>query len=228
MGPFSIVSNNGNAMTVKSGTCASGMPLESAIDDHTSTAQKFYLGQHGSIFSAACPGLVFSADSASVVTLQTFRLGHNNTKWKFINEMVESVMYPGVVIANNANNVLSLQHKTSVSSSQATWRRTNTRLLPATNLNTWDQKWTLSFVTSPGYKRSDLQNSILRYQPTASKCYKSSPAFSASFEKFANTIAIKDASDQEQCGEAREQLGFDKDHPHDTEVVDSFHQKMVS
>ena len=39
-------------------------------------------------------------------------------------------------------------------------------------------------------------------------------------------LIIDDAGDEEQCGKVREGLGFDKDHPFDTEVRDSFHQQL--
>ena len=62
MGPFSIVNRNtGLACAVNDSACANQTGLTLANDDPTSMTQQFYLGQHGSIFSAKCRGLVIEA-----------------------------------------------------------------------------------------------------------------------------------------------------------------------
>ena len=49
------------------------MGLVSQYDDIASQRQQFYLGQHGSIFSAVCPGLVISATPTRNI--------YNKTAW---------------------------------------------------------------------------------------------------------------------------------------------------
>ena len=61
---------------------------------------------------------------------------------------------------------------------------------------------------------------------TSTVCYKTNPAFSASFENFARDLVIEDPSDEDQCRQVREGLGYDKDHPFDTEVVDKFAEHL--
>ena len=79
IGPFSIVDlSNGHAVTMTYGACKAGMGLASQADDHTSERQQFYLGQHGSIFSKSCLGLVISASKDDTITLETSRLGKKN------------------------------------------------------------------------------------------------------------------------------------------------------
>ena len=92
--------NSGLAFTVEVGTCAIGMSLKSATDDHTSNRQRFYLGQHGSIFSAQCPGLVIAAAEDSTVKLDIFHINKKKLKWKFSHGMIESVSSPGKVLAD--------------------------------------------------------------------------------------------------------------------------------
>ena len=61
---------------------------------------------------------------------------------------------------------------------------------------------------------------------TSTVCYKTNSAFSASFENFATDLVIEDPSDEDQCRQVREDLGFDKDHSFDTEVVDKFEEHL--
>eukprot|EP00956_Cyclotella_meneghiniana_P014877 scaffold22483_cov30-Cyclotella_meneghiniana.AAC.1 len=86
IGPFSLVNpNNGHAISVDHGTCSNGLGLSSTSDNHTSLRQQFYLGQHGSIFSAQCPGLVLAAGSSTdnfSVTLEIFQINQKKLKWK--------------------------------------------------------------------------------------------------------------------------------------------------
>ena len=50
--------------------------------------------------------------------------------------------------------------------------------------------------------------------------------FSPSFEDFAKKLVIEDASNEARCEEVREELGFQKDHPFDTEVCKKFNDYM--
>ena len=230
MGPFSIVNpNSGSALTVDEGICANGMNLSSAPDDMKNPRQKFYLGQHGSIFSAQCPGLVIAADPSNDGTnidikLQNFRINEKTQKWKFINGMIESVSNSGMVLANNPDQSMKLQsNSTAISDlSILNWKRVNTRLLVSNDQSEWKQKWTVSF-TSPGHDSMALDE-YTQDEAVSSICYKHNPAFSASFENFAKQLVVNDAGDEEQCRRVREELGLDKDHPFDTEVRDNFYQ----
>ena len=49
--------------------------------------------------------------------------------------------------------------------------------------------------------------------------------FSASFEDFAVTLVIDNAANKDQCGAARQALGFDEDFQFDTEVCDEFKRR---
>jgi hypothetical protein len=51
-------------------------------------------------------------------------------------------------------------------------------------------------------------------------------AFSKSFEQFAKDIEIDDATDEEECSYARQQLGFDNDYMYDAEVCAEFRERM--
>ena len=42
------------------------------------------------------------------------------------------------------------------------------------------------------------------------------------------TLVIADPGDEEECRNAREELGFEPDHPHDTEVCEEFESQMCS
>ena len=44
--------------------------------------------------------------------------------------------------------------------------------------------------------------------------------FSESFENFASDLDISDPADEEECGNARQGLGFDQDYEYDTEVCE--------
>jgi len=230
MGPFSIVNpHSGLALAVEDGTCANGMSLNSETDDHTSSRQMFYLGQHGSIFGAQCPGLVIAADSSShssAIRLEIFQHNEEKLKWKFTNGMVESVLYPGMVLAKNSNDdSMILQSTDSNSDSNMNWIRTNTRLLDLDDQSSeWKRQWTVSFISSD-YQNVSIEDFVQDDDINwVSKCYDMSSAFSPSFDDFAKELVIEDASDEDQCRNVREGLGFDKDHPFDTEVRDSFYE----
>jgi len=50
--------------------------------------------------------------------------------------------------------------------------------------------------------------------------------FSPSFENFALNLVIEDPSNEARCKEVREELGFDSNHPFDTEVCQKFESHM--
>ena len=236
MGPFSLVNpNSGLALGVEHDDhCANGMKIKSAPDDHSTTRQKFYLGQHGSIFSANCPGLVVaSPDSAisSHVKLEIFRINEKKLKWKFSDGMIESVSRPGMFLASDSsgNNIILQDKNTTISElSGVNWIRKNTRLLPSNNVQSeWKQIWVVSFIASD-YKGPSLEefspDNTSSNGHSDTTCFNVNSAFSPSFESFARELAINDASDEDQCRNVREKLGFDKDHPFDEEVKASFNQ----
>jgi hypothetical protein len=83
----------------------------------------------------------------------------------------------------------------------------------------------LDYSKKATLKAQDLAvNSNLSIQPSR-KYYGPNPAFSNSFEDFAQGLVINDERDEDQCRNARELLGFDRDYPYDTEVRDRFNDK---
>lgn len=230
MGSFSIINpTNGLAFAIKDESCKNNMDVITEADDYNSDRQKFYLGMHGSIFSGACPGLVLSIDTNATVDnsvkLEVFRLGEKNSKWKFLNGTIESVKHQGMVIAtNDVDNTLVLQDNTTLDRNLAFWERSNTRLLEENNDQIgWEQAWTVSFIEP---EDTNLESFASNHGEVAT-CYGTNAAFSASFEDFAQQLVIVDAGDEEQCQKVREELGFDKDHPFDTDIRDSFYQHQV-
>jgi hypothetical protein len=165
-------------------------------------------------------------DCIKPLQLETSRLGDEKLKWKFVNGTIESVSYPGMVIANSTGSGLVLS--SSADASNTSWRRLNTQLLELNSAQAetyWNQKWTASFV-APGVNSTSLQDFI--DEQGSQVCYDSNPAFSQSFDTFSRGLAINDAADEDQCRKIREKLGFDKDYPFDTEIRDNFHDHMVS
>ena len=59
-------------------------------------------------------------------------------------------------------------------------------------------------------------------------CYLASLVFSTSFEDFDRVLVIEDASTDNQCRNAQELLGYDRDYACDTEVEDKFKEFMCS
>ena len=228
MGPFSVVNPNSElAMTVDDGTCSNGLSLSSNADDNTSIRQQFYLGQHGSIFSAQCPGLVLAADNSNnnfSITLEIFQMNQKKLKWKFANGVIESVLKSGMILANNPDDNTMILKSNSTSDSNMKWIRMNTRLLASNSATSgWKQQWKVTFV-DPEYKGPSVAEFIQDDLALNPKCYRVNPAFSASFDGFAKDLVVNDASDEDQCRKVREELGFHKDHPFDVEVRDNFHQ----
>ena len=234
-GPFSIVSLTRSeesalnlAITVDGIVCRAGMGLVYQTDNHTNTQQQFYLGQHGAIFSSFCPGLVISADEGvpRSITLEPVQLDTPRMKWKHASGMIESAANPGMVVANTlSGRAMTLQNSTAASTANKSWKRINTRLVDVNEDDhaSWRQAWTVSFITpvsdnNPSF--STLEESIVG--DGSKRCYRPNTAFSASFDGFARGLTINDASDEMQCRDTQEALGFDKDHPFDMEVRETF------
>lgn len=91
--------------------------------------------------------------------------------------------------------------------------RTSIELFPVSSQN---QKWSIEYVEE--YNGASFTSAYTAGQ----KCYKQNQGFSQSFDDFARNLVISDAGNENQCMNARVGLGFDKDHPYDTEVCDTF------
>jgi hypothetical protein len=242
MGPFSIVNpSNGRAIAVPDGgLCKAGRELISQTDNTASQGQQFYLGYHGTVFSSICPGLVISVDAAVppgdaatlVIKLDTFRLDVAHLKWSFTNGTMQNVKHQGMVVDNDgAGEAMTLQSNTGPTPSQL-WKRINTRLMSVNGADqdqAWKQSWTASNnINLEEFIMGDLSQRSL--DSTAAQrvtsCYKPNPAFSSAFDRFARSMAIDDVRDEGQCRNTREALGFDKDHPFDTELQENFVKNM--
>ena len=99
------------------------------------------------------------------------------------------------------------------------WTKVNTLLLGTDEAlnDDWNQNWVVEFVETHDQTLSPYSES-----DQSQYCFLPNAAFSPSFEEFTLSLVIDDETDEEQCGDAREMLGYDRDHPHDTEVVDAF------
>jgi hypothetical protein len=100
------------------------------------------------------------------------------------------------------------------------WRKVNTRLLSASEQG-WNQNWEVIFAEQYDHV---LPRAIDTNEGT--KCYNASDAYSASFDTYSLDLIIDDASDEDQCRNTREKLGFDRDYPFDLEVRDEYHDLM--
>mmetsp|Transcript_6098 Transcript_6098/g.13359 ORF Transcript_6098/g.13359 Transcript_6098/m.13359 type:complete len:2718 (-) Transcript_6098:69-8222(-) len=231
-GPFSFVNpTSGFAIGIEDETCAHGMMLESQKDSFRNENQQFYLGRSGSILSAKCLGLVISADiegscsafnAEKSLTLHTYMITETEMKWKLKDDgSIESVKCPGVVIGSfGPAHVAFLVDRDTEDLSQI-WRRQNVRLLASSN------NLIVRFAKS-GYTASDLQEYIGVNGDT--NCFLPNTAFNRGFEDFVTNaeIAIRNAADEDQCERAREELGFEPDHPFDTEVCQTFRDFMCN
>jgi hypothetical protein len=217
-GPYSLVNADNKALSVGDAECADGMELQLSPDDSRSSAQHFYLGNGGTIFSSKCPGLVITAppncQQDIVLTLKT-ATGDDNTKWNFdaFSGSISSVTCPELVVIGN---IL----KPSSSPVMQKWRKVNTRLLSASEQG-WNQNWEVIFAEQYDHV---LPRAIDTNEGT--KCYNASDAYSASFDAFSLDLIIDDATDEDQCRNTREMLGFDRDYPFDLEVRDEYHDLM--
>ena len=152
--------NSGLAFAVDDSVCANGMSLTLVADDHTSLTQQFYLGQHGSIFSAKCRGLVIEAIDMDSVQLQILRVKDNTQKWKFTNGMIENVLHPGMVLAKNDKDAIILKSNSESKDQSLNWIRVNTRLLDSTSATSdWKQAWKTSYI-DPDYKGPSIEKFI--------------------------------------------------------------------
>jgi len=91
----------------------------------------------------------------------------------------------------------------------------------------WINTWAVEFVEPSDIAVDSLLDSSSGGPSISSiytKYYPSSAAFSKSFEDFAQNFVITDDQKEDQCERAREELGFDKDHPYDLEVRDKFNE----
>lgn len=83
---------------------------------------------------------------------------------------------------------------------------------------------------SPCYALKDCIDDRPKKCPTDQSQYDNDDcdddAFSKSFEDFAKDIEIDDATDEEECSYARQQLGFDSDYMFDAEVCEEFRERM--
>lgn len=217
-GPYSLVNADNKALSVGDAECADGMKLQLSPDDSRSSAQHFYLGNGGTICSYKCPGLVITAplncQQDIVLSLKT-ATGDDNTKWNFdaFSGLISSVKCPELVVAGN---IL----KPSSSPVRQKWRTVNTRLLSASEQG-WNQNWEIIFA-----EQYDKVLPRVIETNVGMKCYNASAAYSASFDAFSLGLIIDDATDEDQCRNTREMLGFDRDYPFDLEVRDEYHDLM--
>ncbi|KAL7505952.1 hypothetical protein ACHAXN_004087 [Cyclotella atomus] len=91
--------------------------------------------------------------------------------------------------------------------------KTLIELFPVSSQN---QKWSIEFVEK--YDGPSHTSAFTAGQ----RCFKQNQGFSQSFDDFARNLVITDAGNENQCMNARVGLGFDKEHPYDTEVCDTF------
>ncbi len=234
-GPFSFIKSSGMAMdfviTNRNGKCAHNLNLEMGIDDYRRSSQQFYLGQFGLIISVRCPGLVISVKDPSgdcnntagqVITLQTYEIGKEWAKWKLNNDgSIESVKCPGMFINDGDidGKLLLLVNRTT----DISWRRQNVRFLdPADTLSQeWIQDWEVSFdTTEQGYNITSFQE--FSGSNSVKVCYPPNPAFNRAFDSFALGLVINNAADEDECKATRQGMGFESEHPFDTEVCHAF------
>ena len=168
-----------------------------------------------------------------MLTLQTYEIGKEGAKWKLNNDgSIESVKCSGMVISKGggAGTDLSLVSRTELTTgSSQTWRRHNVRFLDsaAALSQEWIQDWSVSFdSTEQGYNISSLQEFSGSTDDVTKKCYPPNPAFNRAFEDFASGFVINTAADEDECKAAREEMGFEPDHPFDTDVCHSFKEHM--
>jgi hypothetical protein len=140
--------------------------------------------------------------------------------------MIESANFTGMVIGKSgSSDALTLQSN-ATSSRSFSWKRVNTRLLDwNTDQTTWKQEWTISVVSPGGHDAFDFKK-VLDNENDVITCYEPNPAFSTSFDDYAKGLVISDASNEDQCRQTREKLGFDKDYSFDTEVCDKFKEQL--
>ena len=117
----------------------------------SSPSQKFYIGNHGAVYSSACPGLAISHQGAcdqglSNVQLRMYKNNDKGMKWEYKNDgnLVSAKCQDYVIGRNVGGNFIEITQYTEGDANQR-WRRKNTHLLPANTGDEWNQKWTGSF-----------------------------------------------------------------------------------
>ncbi len=96
-----------------------GINLGSQSDDFHRLNQRFFLGNHESIFISKCPGLVISMKSLAsrdhsntighTLMLQQFVHNEIHLKWKLIdNGSSESAKCPGMVISGGTEDLVAM------------------------------------------------------------------------------------------------------------------------
>lgn len=106
----------------------------------------------------------------------------------------------GLVLKINSGNKIVL-------SKGQKWRLVNTRLLLGSEVEKWNQNWEVDFAEN--YDRSTFNE---QSEGGTHLYYKASNAFSPAFKEFSRDLIIDDEADEDQCRNARELLGFDRDH----------------
>ena len=86
----------------------------------------------------------------------------------------------------------------------------------------------IGFRTGPLALLNQITISICNLQEFSgvSMCHPPNPAFNRAFEDFTKYFVINNAADKDQCRDAREEMGFEPDHPFDTEVCQKFKDHM--
>ena len=127
--------------------------------------------------------------------------GNTDTQWTFNTDgSIESNMCPGFVIDVDSGSIV-LKSNSSGTSQQ--WRKVSARLLVVGEAD-FVQGWSVEFVEDYDDSLPSLSTSV---SPT---CYEPNAGFSGAFEDFAKDLAIDDASDESQCEDTREQLGYER------------------
>jgi hypothetical protein len=196
--------------------CSLGADLEGQTYDHSSLSQQFYLGENGHIASALCPGLVIASTETGNPSLQTHLRDNDGAKWKLKNDgNIESMKFQTFLSIEG-----STEAKVVLSELHQTWTVENVVAGSELNPNQgWITDWFVSF-TEPGYNTIDLQQVSDNVFDGVTTCYPLNSGFNGPFERFASSFAITNAEDEETCAQAREELGFEGNHPFDTEVCE--------
>ena len=93
----------------------------------------------------------------------------------------------------------------------------------------WSHSWTIrasETESNPNHNLDNLDKLANGLSQGNAACFPPSAAFNQPFDDFAKDLVIKDAGKEDECRHVREELGFDKDHPHDTDVCREFEEVM--
>lgn len=239
--PLSIINpSNGEAIGVATGQCTNEIALEVQTDDAHNQDQQFFLGKKGMIHSQKCHGLVFAVNGCSDGEQITLKppTDDEHTQWAFSTDgsVYNKMCGEGMVIDFDDSDIIIMLKTKDTSADSQLWTKVSARLLAADVLEDYVQNWTVEFVdeyngTLPSH--STTSNRLLKSKNDGVSDDTESPSlypphegFSGSFEDFAKDLVIDDASDEDQCRNARELLGYDRDYPFDTEVRDTFNDYM--